>query len=128
MEERNMKEHSTSSLKTGSLKKSKLLRALISLIVCISIITLYIPVSLTVEAETEEEQVSFGNEQAKDDEDKTGKENTKPQNADKHNPDAENAGRENTKPQNADTENPGKENTKSENASTENASTENTAV
>ena len=64
-----MKEHSTSSLKTGSLKKSKLLRALISLIVCISIITLYIPVSLTVEAETEEEQVSFGNEQAKDDED-----------------------------------------------------------
>lgn len=66
-----MKEHSTSSLKTGSLKKSKLLRALISLIVCISIITLYIPVSLTVEAETEEEQVSFGNEQAKDDEDKT---------------------------------------------------------
>lgn len=66
-----MKEHSTSSVKTGSLKKSKLLRALISLIVCISIITLYIPASLTVEAETEEEQVSFGNEQAKDDEDKT---------------------------------------------------------
>ena len=66
-----MKEHSTSSVKTGSLKKSKLLRALISLILCISIITLYIPASLTVEAETEEEQVSFGNEQAKDDEDKT---------------------------------------------------------
>ena len=66
-----MKEHSTSSFKTGSLKKSKLLRALISLIVCISIITLYIPVSLTVEAETNDKQVSSNNEEDEYNEDKT---------------------------------------------------------
>lgn len=65
-----MKEHLTSSFKTGSLKKSRLLRALIALIMCISIIALYIPTSLTVEAEAEEEQAVFDNEQAKDNEDK----------------------------------------------------------
>ncbi len=61
-----MKEHSTDSF-----KKSKLLRALISLIVCISIITLYIPVSLTVVAETDDKQVSSNNEEDEYNEDKT---------------------------------------------------------